>query len=101
MVGGGTPGEERHTSPELLAKLVHGAPVVMIVVDAVGTITFCSDAVTPLFGYQPDQLVGTNMLDHVDVDWNPIALESIVSAMAADGLRLPMLFRIRHADGQR
>lgn len=100
-VGGGTPGEERQASPELLAKLVHGAPVVMIVVDAVGTITFCSDAVTSLFGYRPDELVGTNMLDHVDVDWNPIALESIVSAMAADGLRLPMLFRIRHADGQR
>ena len=100
-VGGGAPGEERRASPELLAKLVHGAPVAMIVVDAVGTITFCSDAVTPLFGYQPDDLVGTNMLDHVDVDWNPIALESIVSAMAAEGLRLPMLFRIVHADGQR
>ncbi len=100
-VGGGTSGEERRASPDLLAKLVHGAPVAMIVVDAVGTITFCSDAVTPLFGYGPDELVGTNMLDHVDLDWNPIALESIVSAMAAEGLRLPMLFRIGHADGQR
>ena len=29
-VGGGAPGEERRASPELLAKLVHGAPVVMI-----------------------------------------------------------------------
>jgi diguanylate cyclase (GGDEF)-like protein len=38
------------------------------------------------------------MLDHVDLDWNPLALESIASALQGSGLRLPMLFRIRAKD---
>lgn len=89
----------REATPDLLQRLVDGAPISMIVVDPAGTITFSSDACEQLFGYRPDELVGTNMLDYVDLEWNPLALESIGSALEASGLRLPMLFRIRTKAG--
>jgi len=84
---------------ELVNLIVDGAPIVVIVVDAVGTVTFCSDGSKMLAGYEPDELLGTNILDHLDLDWNPIALESIGSALNATGLRLPMLFRMKCKDG--
>lgn len=87
--------------PELLQRLVDGAPVVMLVVDEVGTITFCSDASSLLFGYSPDELVGSNILEYIDVDWNPLALESVGTALAGSGLRLPMLFRIINRNASR
>jgi diguanylate cyclase (GGDEF)-like protein/PAS domain S-box-containing protein len=90
--------DQRH---ELLERLVDGAPVAMVVVDEIGTIEFCSEASARLFGYSAPEAVGTNILDYIDAEWNPLALESIATALDADGLRLPMLFRIKHADGSR
>ena len=83
----------------VLSRIVDGAPIAVIVVDAMGTVTVCSEACEPLFGYTPDELIGSNMLDHVDAEWNPLAIESIATALSASGLRLPMLFRIRTKDG--
>jgi diguanylate cyclase (GGDEF)-like protein/PAS domain S-box-containing protein len=84
---------------ELVNRIVDGAPIQMIVVDGGGLITFTSDACR-MFGYEPQELLGTNILDYLDLDWNPLALESIGSALVNDGLRLPMLFRMRCKDGR-
>lgn len=86
---------------ELLRKLVEGAPIALGVVDELGVITYASGAAEMVFGYTADELVGTNMLDYIDVDWNPLALESIGTAFSSSGLRLPMLFRLHTKDGGR
>ena len=54
--------------------------MVLFVVSDDGTITWVSAAVEALFGYRPDEVVHRNMLDYVDVEWNPIALDSVGAA---------------------
>jgi diguanylate cyclase (GGDEF)-like protein/PAS domain S-box-containing protein len=88
-------------SDELLRSIVDGAPVVILVVDALGIITFCSDASERLSGWRPDELVGTAILKHIEVDDDSEQMRSIGTAMASEGLRLPMLFPIKLKDGSR
>lgn len=76
-----------------LTDLLDAAPYIVGVIDEVGTITYINGRVEDIFGYTPDELVGRNMLDFLDADWNPMALDSIGYAMTQPGLRLPMLHR--------
>lgn len=80
-------------------RLVAGAPMLMMVVDEVGTVTWIGGAVTDLTGHDPAELVGTNILDHLDLDWNPSAFDSIEAALGGSGLQRPMLYRIFRKDG--
>ena len=85
---------------ELLGTIIDGAPVIIVVVDGGGTITFCSDASRWMVGWEPEELVGTNILEHLDMTGaSDLALDSIGSAFAAHGLRLPMQFSIKTKDG--
>jgi diguanylate cyclase (GGDEF)-like protein/PAS domain S-box-containing protein len=86
---------EAEHDPQLLQRVLDTGPMVTAVVDPVGTITFISGAVERLFGYRPDELVGTNMLDRMDQAWAGFqtAVESIGTAMTGEGLQRPMLFR--------
>ena len=96
------PTPERATPPsELVRKLVDGAPITIGVVNELGTITFVSGATEAVFGYTADELIGTNMLDYVDLEWNPLAFESIGTALTEHGLRMPMLFRLITKGGGR
>jgi diguanylate cyclase (GGDEF)-like protein/PAS domain S-box-containing protein len=72
---------------------------VSAIVDDVGTVLWISDNLTDLFGYTPDELVGTSMLDYMDLEWNTFALHSIGFALENPGQRLPMLFRFIGKDG--
>jgi diguanylate cyclase (GGDEF)-like protein/PAS domain S-box-containing protein len=80
-------------------RLIGLAPMIVMIVDDQGEITWLGGALERLTGYQPEDLVGTNILDHIDVAWNPPALESVGFAMTQQGLQRPMLFRIRRRDG--
>ncbi len=82
-----------------LRKVLDGAPLVMFVVDTTGAIVWISGTVERLFGFTPDELLGQNMLDYLDLEWSQAALDSIGSAFGATGLQRPMLFRIRRKDG--
>ncbi len=83
----------------LTERLIGLAPLIVTIVDDQGRITWLGGALERLTGYQPDELVGTNILDHIDVDWNPPALESVGFAMTRQGLQRPMLFRLKRKDG--
>jgi len=85
--------------PEVHRRLLDGAPLVVATVDAAGRITWVSAATEWLFGYTAAELVGTNMLDHVDLDWNPAALDSVAAALSGSGLQRPMTYRLRRKDG--
>lgn len=70
-----------------------------LVVDREWVIRRCEGPVFELTGYRPDEVVGTEILRHLDTTWNPLALATVVSAMEGRGLRRPMLFRLRRKDG--
>ena len=89
----------RADDPELLRRLLDGAPMVVITVDEVGTVTWVNGASERLFGYRPDELRGTNILDHIDLGWNPAALDSVGAAMTGSGLQRPMPYRLVRRDG--
>jgi diguanylate cyclase (GGDEF)-like protein/PAS domain S-box-containing protein len=83
----------------LMNRLITGAPMLMLVVDEVGQVTWIDGAVEAMTGYQPHELLGTNILDHMDVEWNPAALDSIGAAIVGSGLQRPMLYRVIRKDG--
>ncbi len=84
----------------LARRLLECAPVTVFVVSDDGSITWVGGDVERSSGYRPEELIGTNILDHVVVDWNPWAIESVAAATASPpGLRRPMLFRIVRKDG--
>jgi PAS domain S-box-containing protein len=92
-------GRDPALNERLLRRLVAGAPLLVMVVDALGQVNWIDGNVERLTGYRPDELIGTNILDHLDSDWNPAAFESIGAAMARTGLQRPMLYRVRRKDG--
>ena len=83
----------------LALRLAELAPFVMFVTAPDGTITSVTGPVERLFGQGRDQVVGTNVFDHVDVSWNADAIDSVAYAMEAKGLQRPMLFRLLRSDG--
>jgi diguanylate cyclase (GGDEF)-like protein/PAS domain S-box-containing protein len=83
----------------LLRRAVECAPVIMLTLDEMGTITWLGGALERLTGYTPDELVGTNIIDHFDTSWNPAAFESVGYAFTRHGLQRPMLFKVRRKDG--
>jgi diguanylate cyclase (GGDEF)-like protein/PAS domain S-box-containing protein len=80
-------------------RVIDGAPIIMLALDMGGQITWIGGAVERLTGYRPDELVGTNILDHFDTEWNPAAFESVGFAFTRQGIQRPMLFKARRKDG--
>ncbi|MEO6629120.1 MAG: GGDEF domain-containing protein [Aquihabitans sp.] len=64
-----------------------------------GLIWWVSDAVEPASGFRPEELVGTNFVDHVDIEGSPLVLESLAYALTNPGLRLPTVMRMLVKDG--
>jgi PAS domain S-box-containing protein len=92
-------GSEASVSEERAAHILDAAPAAVVVVDAHGTITWVGGALEVLTGFRPDDVLGTSMLDHIDIEWNPMALDSVLYAMEHPGVRRPMLFRLKRRDG--
>jgi diguanylate cyclase (GGDEF)-like protein/PAS domain S-box-containing protein len=93
---GGT-GDVGRASSRLLdldtCAVLNAIPGVVAVVGADGEVVWVNESMTELTGYTADDLVGTSMLDHLDLEWNPLSLESIGYAMDNPGMRLPTMLR--------
>ncbi len=98
MLGDGVEQAGDHEA-RITARLIETAPVIVMTVDDQGTITWLGGALEHLTGWRPDELVGTDILDHIEAEWNPAALESVGYAFTRHGLQRPMLFRLRRKDG--
>ncbi len=96
--GGTVDGEPRRDAP-FLDRLLQSSSYITATATGDGVFTSLRGPVFELFGYEADQIVGTNFLDHVDLDSDPRQLESVAYALEHEGLRLPMHFRVRLADG--
>ena len=70
--------EKRDDEQSALAyRVLTDCPHIIFIVDASGLITWVGENLGPLTGYVVDDLVGTYMLDHIDVDWNPLVLHPL------------------------
>ena len=97
-------GEENGGKQALLrvpdaASILGAVPGVVVLIDEVGTVLWINDQVTGFSGHQPEELIGTNMLDHLDVETNPLGLESIGYALDNPGIRLPTILGFRTRSG--
>ena len=91
--------QEKDGDLGVFVKLADCSPSLTLIVDVVGNIKLVRGNVEAFSGYSAEELMGSNILDHLDLDWDPIAFESIGAAVEGHGLRRPMLFRIRRKDG--
>ena len=96
---GHLPGDESGLEAARIRRAVECAPVIVMTLDELGTITWLGGALERLTGYTPDELVGSNILEHLDTSWNPAALESVGFAFTRQGLQRPMLFKVIRKDG--
>ncbi len=95
--GGGT--EPSAASTPDPSVILEETPCVLVLVSPDGTITWTNSLVETVGGFTPAEMVGTNMLDYVDADWDPQSLASIGHAMAHPGIRLPTMLRMHTKDG--
>jgi len=93
----------RAIGPEVdrwLRSAVDNSLEIIKVVDLDGTLRYASPALERVFGYDPDEAVGTNVLDYVHPDDLPHVLEETEKALTEGGVaRAVAQYRFRHADG--
>lgn len=101
MGAGATPLGSRGPASKIDPRaLLDGMPGVVAVVDASGEVVWVNDSMADLTGYSREELIGSNMLDHLDLEWNPLGLESIDYALSNPGMRLPTMLRFHARDGR-
>jgi diguanylate cyclase (GGDEF)-like protein/PAS domain S-box-containing protein len=86
--------------PEHLFRLiVDRTAVPFVIIDLGGVVHFASSSITELTGWQPDQLVGRNMLDFIDETQVDAALEGIseVGSSGQTDAGIPIVFAVRDA----
>lgn len=92
--------EHQERDASFLRRVLDLSAGIVFVTDPSLTVTFVSQAGLDLIGYTRQEIIGRSVLDFVDVDWNPVALESVATAVASGGgQRQPMTFRARAKDG--
>lgn len=83
-----------------LRRVVDLSAGIIFVVDPTLTVTFVSQAGIDLIGYEYDDVIGRSVLDFIDIEWNPVAIESVATALSSDGgQRQPMTFRALAKNG--
>lgn len=90
---------DRAQDPAWLRRVLDASAHLTFVLDHEARVVWSSAVVERMFGYDRHEVVGKSILDFVDPSSDPIALESVAASLAAEGLRLPMVFRARRADG--
>jgi diguanylate cyclase (GGDEF)-like protein/PAS domain S-box-containing protein len=84
----------------LVRALVHVSPDLIAVIDAAGTLKYASPASEAMLGYAIGEFLGTSAFDLVHPVDQVGALEGFASTLSsADSRALPLLVRLRHADG--
>lgn len=84
---------------ERFRLLVQNSLDILTLVAADGTLLYESPSVTPRLGYQPDQLVGTDVFEYVHPDDIAEAKAKFLALIADPGGMASAVYRFRHADG--
>jgi PAS domain S-box-containing protein len=80
------------------ALIEHGADSIALI-DASNSILYLSPAVTHVEGYQPEELVGRNGLEHTHPDDLPVIERAVGQLLAHPGKPIPVIWRRRHKAG--
>ncbi len=84
---------------ERFRSLVQHATDIVTVFDAERIVTYESPSVEVCLGYEPGEMIGTNAFQYVHPDDVQQVMSSFAGLMGHPGVRRPIEFRIRHADG--
>jgi PAS domain S-box-containing protein len=82
---------------ELAGLVVQLLPDVLAIIDVEGTCSFVSPAADAVLGYDPAQLVGTNLLALINAHDLEIAQDALVAALSDEGY--PFSVRIQRSTG--
>ena len=87
-------------SGRLFRSVVQNSSEVVKITDADGTLRYASPAFERIFGYDPEEDMGTNVLDYVHSEDLPRIQEETKKALENPGTTSNMVeYRFRHADG--
>lgn len=84
---------------EFFRLLVENALELITVLDREGRVTFVSPSVRRLLGYEPQELLGRNVLDFIHPDDLATSRGSLAIALESPGVVQYSLQRVRHRDG--
>ena len=88
-------GEERFKS------LVRHSSDVMAIVDSDGVVQFVSPSITRIFGYQPDEIIGTAFVELLHPEHVTSAMTMLVATAESEpGVTAPVEWRVRHREGR-
>jgi PAS domain S-box-containing protein len=83
-----------------LRSVVENSSEIVTIIDPDGTLRYASPAWERVLGYDPEEMIGTNVLDYVHLDDLPHVLEETEKALAKNGpISNEAEYRFRHADG--
>jgi diguanylate cyclase (GGDEF)-like protein/PAS domain S-box-containing protein len=72
-----------------------------VVIQTDGTITYAGGSIVDAMGWQPEELLGTNIADYVPPDQLALAIETIAEVTRSNrrAVGVPMVFGVRRPDG--
>jgi len=91
--------EISHNSERWLGMVRQGTSEVVSVIGGDGTVRYVSPNVHRVFGYRPQELVGTMPVRRVHREDRALVRASFAEASGKPGISTPVRFRVRAADG--
>jgi diguanylate cyclase (GGDEF)-like protein/PAS domain S-box-containing protein len=83
----------------LVPALLDSAADAITLIDATGRVQYASKATERLFGYGPDETIGMDVFEQVHPDDLAGVMDAFGTTVATPGVKLPLLLRLRAADG--
>jgi PAS domain S-box-containing protein len=87
-------------SEEHFRSLIENASDIIILLDTNGCITYASPSMKRIGGYDPEGLIGMNVIDLTHPDDVPAVLEAMRTATGQSSARLTFEIRVRDSAGQ-
>ncbi len=84
---------------QLLRTITDGTTDLLVLVDGIGQILWCSPSVRDVLGYEPADVLGASLLDFAHPTDVAGALPALTRMIAGQDLVTPFLMRARHAAG--
>jgi PAS domain S-box-containing protein len=91
--------EELRQSEERFRSLVQYASDIITILGPEGIVRYQSPSIERILGYGPEELIGTNVFDHVHSEDAEQTQSVFAEALKNQGVSPPVEFRFRHADG--
>ncbi|MFH1154568.1 MAG: ATP-binding protein [Pseudomonadota bacterium] len=83
---------------EHFRSLIENSSDIILILDAVGVISYVSPSVERILGYSPEKLIGKKLVDFVSPEDRAAVIEPFGNIITALGTRVSLEFRLRHRD---